>query len=74
MNKEVVRLVSQVFLATIVMGFCMFQLTQKDVQNKELYWGMLCSVLFTFMPHPGAGVGSLFTPISRAQTPPLGSE
>ena len=56
-NPAFVKYIVQAVMAAGMMAFCMTQLSQKDQTSKELYWGALCSILFTFMPHPSTGVG-----------------
>jgi hypothetical protein len=57
-SSAFVKFLTQSLLAAAVMSFCMYQLT-KEGTNKELYWGSICSILFTFMPHPQIGGNGL---------------
>ena len=58
-SAQFVKFITQAVLAAGMMVFCMVQLNKETNSNKELYWGALCSILFTFMPHPqlGGGIG-----------------
>ena len=57
-----VKFITQAFLAAGMMGVCMAQLSKESTVNKELYWGALCSILFTFMPHPTLSGPKALTP------------
>ena len=58
-SAQFVKFITQAVLAAGMMVFCMVQLNKETNSNRELYWGALCSILFTFMPHPqlGGGIG-----------------
>jgi hypothetical protein len=50
------RFVAQFFFSTLILGFCLIQLTRTDIDNKNpaLYWSCLSGILALWMPSPAA--------------------
>ncbi|MBW4440446.1 MAG: hypothetical protein KME10_04265 [Plectolyngbya sp. WJT66-NPBG17] len=57
--QEKVRLGMQVAFSSIVLCFCLFNLSNpNDSQTSALYWGGVTSVLAWWMPSPGGSSSS----------------
>jgi hypothetical protein len=48
------RFLAQFFFSTLILGFCLMQLTRTDIENKNpaLYWSCLTGILALWMPSP----------------------
>ena len=51
-SAQGVRYVSQVLLAAITLVWIMIQLSKPDLENPSIYWSLLSSLLFVFLPSP----------------------
>jgi hypothetical protein len=48
------RFLAQFFFSTLILGFCLVQLTRQDIENKNpaIYWSCLSGILALWMPSP----------------------
>jgi hypothetical protein len=48
------RFLAQFFFSTLILSFCLMQLTRTDIENKNpaLYWSCLTGILALWMPSP----------------------
>jgi hypothetical protein len=54
------RFVIQVVFSSIILGFCIFQLSNGDrnSKNEALYWSYLTGIVAWWMPSPAIGRGN----------------
>lgn len=54
------RFAAQFFFSTLILSFCLIQLTRTDIDNKNpaLYWSCLSGILALWMPSPAATSGT----------------
>lgn len=54
------RFLAQFFFSTLILSFCLIQLTRSDIENKNpaLYWSCLTGILALWMPSPATARSS----------------
>jgi hypothetical protein len=51
-NKDFIKYITQIGFGASVVIFSMVQIGRTDVENKEVYFGLLSGTMGIFMPHP----------------------